>query len=188
MRAFIAIEIPEAIRRELSAIRSSFKPLLCRGRISWVPLSYLHLTLRFFGTSTRDQISEIIHACEFINSTAAFDLYLDRIGFFPNERRPRVFWCAYAESEKLTQLQERIETAATGSGFAKEEREFHPHVTMARIKEIKMDEADAKQLNEQIKGCRFSFVHLVESVTLFQSHLSSRGSEYEILKEFRLKK
>lgn len=186
IRAFIAIEVPEAIRRELLAIQNAFKPLLSRGRISWVSWSNLHLTLRFFGTGTRDQISEIIRACEFISSSAVFDVHLDRIGFFPDERKPRVFWCGYAASEKLKQLQERIETVSTESGFIKEEREFHPHVTLARLKEIRMTEADAKKMSEQAKGCRFSFVHSVESVTLFQSHLSSEGSEYEVLKKFRL--
>jgi 2'-5' RNA ligase len=184
VRAFIAVEIPETIRHELVKIQNELKPLLQQDSVSWVQPSHLHLTLMFLGDVTPEGVSKIIDACQFTASVASFELTLDRIGFFPHLGKPRVLWFGYEPSNSLMQLQERIETGAEEAGFPTERKKFTPHVTCARFKELHFNETDRKAWNDRIGTCRFSFTHRAHSVTLFQSHLSSRGSTYTVLKKF----
>jgi 2'-5' RNA ligase len=186
VRAFIAIEIPETIRHELVKIQNTFKPLFQKAKVSWVQPSHLHLTLIFLGDIAYEAVAKIINGCRFIESATSFELTLGRIGFFPEAGKPRVLWFGYEPSEDLMQLQARMEASIEEAGFPAEKRKFSPHVTCARIKDLQFKEADRKALSDRISSCRFSFSHRAHAVTLFQSHLSSKGSTYTVLTKFDL--
>ncbi len=147
--------------------------------VKWVEEENLHLTLKFLGEVKEERVEEISRVLrEIRRSEKRFELSLEDIGAFPSERSPRVIWIGVGKGrEEIIRLQERIEEGLTPLGFKKEERGFHPHLTIARVKK----RADFKELFDLSYKSR---VFLVDSVTLFKSTLTPKGPIYEPLDRF----
>ena len=109
-----------------------------------------------------------------------FELSLKGIGAFPNERSPRIIWIGVERGrEEIIKLQEGIEESLSTLGFKREERKFHPHLTIARVK----GRADFKEL----LGVPYkSRVFLTDSLVLFKSTLTPKGPIYGELEKFPL--
>jgi len=101
------------------------------------------------------------------------------LGFFPNERRPRVLWIGMAAPAELPRLASDIDAAFADIGFAREEREFSPHLTLARSKagtiSAELRDAITKNSARQLGTMDASTFHLVES------RIKSAGPEYTTL-------
>jgi len=188
MRAFIAIEVPEAIRIALDAMNGRLRERLDARdlRVSWVRPENMHLTLRFLGDVTDGQIAGIsTHMDEACRAEAPFPLEIAGTGAFPNPRRPSVIWVGAGPLEgPLGRIQEACEAAAQAAGLAPEEKAFHPHLTLARIKEWRGSQPLMERLEREkdVRAGEFT----VRDVTLFSSALTSRGPIYRRLKEFCL--
>jgi RNA 2',3'-cyclic 3'-phosphodiesterase len=139
MRLFIAIELDDAGKRALSKLteRMGRPP----GKIRWCGPEQMHLTLAFLGSTPAERAAEIAKAME--RAAAAvepFDFTLQRVGGFPELRRPKVIWVGVEESKDLAsegnlfRLQARLSDELASLGFAPEERDFHPHITLGRVK------------------------------------------------------
>jgi 2'-5' RNA ligase len=108
-----------------------------------------------------------------------------KVGFFPNARSPRVFWCGI-EAPSLEALAADTNAATSSVGVAKEERPFSPHLTLARIKE----RVDLSPLQSAIAAApslefgRFT----ARSLFLYRSQLRPAGSVYTKLAEFPFSK
>ncbi len=183
VRTFIAIDLPSELKREIASIQKRLRPLFDKARVSWVRPDNMHLTLRFIGDVPANEIRTIIQAGESIMSMRSFGLRMNSLGFFPNIRKPRVFWCGYEDSENLKTVQMEVETAVIRSGFPAEEKSFVPHITLARIKEINAKPgavfyADMNAVQKEMQSIRLSFSHTVHEVQLIKSRLSPKGSEY----------
>ncbi len=70
-----------------------------------------------------------------VNSVAPVEMNFRGAGFFPDERRPRVFWVGIDSTPNLADIAAQIETQLDPLGIARESREFKPHLTLARISE-----------------------------------------------------
>lgn len=185
MRSFIAIELEENLKIQLSSLIS--KLMSVSQDIKWIKRQGMHLTLKFLGEIGHDKIKEI-ESCmaEIARKTDAFPLQLSGTGAFPpGKRNPRVLWVGITENPSLINLQAEIETGCERSGFPREKRRFHPHLTLGRVKAFSKLEG-ALSLLEKNRETSFGEM-IVKKITLFQSLLKPTGAEYKVLSEFNLK-
>ena len=186
IRAFLAIEPPEDILQELSSFQEKMKREIS-GRISWTKPQGQHLTLKFFGDISADDITNISSVVQ--NRTALappLTLKIEKIGVFPDARRPRVLWCGVSgDGENLLGLHKKLDSDFEGIGFPSEDRPFRAHLTLGRIKESHgltgISEALTKQ-KDFVAG-----VFECKELILFQSKLLPQGAVYTKLAEFKLK-
>ncbi|MBN2620908.1 RNA 2',3'-cyclic phosphodiesterase [candidate division WOR-3 bacterium] len=176
MRAFVAIEIPEHIRKSvherIETFRTSSLP------VKWVAYSNLHITLKFLGEITEENR---ISFAPLLENIAVFQkpitITLKDFGCFPNSRRPRVAWVGVDQgSEMLSVLAENVEEALSQCGFPAEGR-FHSHLTIGRIKKpCSLDSI----LEQQFESEPFN----ANALVLFKSTLTPQGAVYQALERY----
>jgi 2'-5' RNA ligase len=138
MRAFIAVDIPPSVKQQLAALqdrlRASLPPPSNRAlHIRWVLPEGIHLTLKFLGEITTTQAEQVKVALRALPLLEAIKVEVKGLGVFPNNHRPRVLWVGVEAPPALGFLAAQIEAAIARLGFAKEERAFAPHLTLARF-------------------------------------------------------
>ncbi len=150
------------------------------------PVAYngVHLTLKFFGDLTREQIQT---ASDVVSSVTAarcgFDFHLRGLGAFPSERRPSVVWAGVADAAACVSLFEELERALGDAGFPLESRQFQPHVTLARVKArapARLIELLSEHGDTDFGGFR------VDEIELIASELTPSGPIYFTIAEFPL--
>ncbi|PKN38945.1 MAG: RNA 2',3'-cyclic phosphodiesterase [Deltaproteobacteria bacterium HGW-Deltaproteobacteria-2] len=185
IRAFLAIEPPENILQEISRMQDKLKREI-NGRLSWTRPQGQHLTLKFFGDISKEDINNVSAAVQKrIVAEQKLNLKIEKLGVFPDARRPRVLWCGVtSDVEKLIILQKKLDADFVALGFPAEDRSFKAHLTLARIK----DPRDITGMNEALKKHdKFTAGDfIVDKLFLFQSKLSSQGAVYTKLAEFAL--
>lgn len=184
MRAFLAIEVPDSLKPGLTLLRDRLRK--SGARASWVATENMHLTIRFLGDIAENDIERLRIPVEAACATCPpIHLVINGAGAFPALRRPSVLWAGVQEaSGALTALQARLESAARTIGLPPEKKTFHPHITLARIKDPRhpcglpaLLEAEA-----HFAGGDFSAGY----VTLFSSELTRQGAVHHRLQEFSL--
>ncbi|NJN16069.1 MAG: RNA 2',3'-cyclic phosphodiesterase [Oscillochloris sp.] len=131
LRLFIALEPPPPLRDELAAVQSRFDPLLPLRRVA---ADGIHLTLQFLGDTPANQVAPLRQALARLPQDP-IRLRLDRLGVFPNPRRPQVLWVGLAGDLAVLQARRQQVIAATGAlGFQAERQAFKPHLTIARVR------------------------------------------------------
>jgi 2'-5' RNA ligase len=186
VRAFIAIGLPEDLRAELAARQEEFRSALSssRGRDSgarWALPEGIHLTLKFLGEISDAKASQVATGLVSLGAFPGFTVEVRGFGFFPDSRRPRVFWAGVLAPPALAALAGRIETAMANLGFPPEGRSFSPHLTLARLKSPQpVLESIARESAARALG-RF----VVSEFALFESKLSpGRPAEYRNVARF----
>ncbi len=137
MRTFIAIDLPEAILAALGQQQAAFRAACstCRKEeVRWTRPEGIHLTLKFLGEISEERLREVTEVLRTLEAFENFSVEVKGFGFFPDARRPRVFWAGLEAPPALPQLAERVEAAMEKLGFAREARPFTPHLTLARFK------------------------------------------------------
>ena len=182
MRTFVAIEMPQQV---LDALRGLSDRLRASGsRVSWVKPENMHLTLRFLGDVDEEHIDRLAAIlCEAYKGMIPFAASVRGTGAFPNMRRPSVIWVGVEPFEGgLATVQTAAESAARAIGLPPEDKTFHPHLTLARIK----DAREARPLMD-LFACERDFHagdFTVAGVSLFCSQLTPHGPIYRRLREF----
>jgi len=186
IRAFLAIEPPEDILQILSRLQEKLKREIS-GRISWTKPQSQHLTLKFFGDISTKDTKNICSAVENrIASLSPLKLKIEKIGVFPDARRPRVLWCGVTgDGEKLSALQKQLEGDFEGIGFPGEDRPFRSHLTLGRVKESHGFDGISEALTKYKSFAAGVFE--CRQLILFQSKLLPQGAVYTKLAEFTLK-
>jgi len=182
MRLFIAIGLPDSWKQILAQPESSIA-WLGRG-VKWVDPHIMHLTLRFLGDVAENDLPNLETAIsDAVSGSAAFSMRIRGTGVFPSPKRPRVYWAGLEAPPTLMDLQSRIEQEMSKLGFEKDENPFHPHLTLARIKDpIGKERMTEALLNFRLESEPFT----VTEVLLMQSHLSPEGAHYEAVRHFPL--
>jgi 2'-5' RNA ligase len=176
MRTFIAIEVPEKIRKQIDDVITDEKK---RGLpIKWVQYENLHITLKFLGEIDENKKREITPVLqEIANKVTPFHISLEGIGCFPTPKNPRVVWVGVIQGkDPLCAIVQNVETALSCYGF-KQEKRFHPHLTIGRIKKVCNI---VEILERQVASEPF----LIDSIVLFKSTLKPEGPTYEVLQKF----
>jgi len=185
MRAFIAIDLDRPLKKNLEALITELQP---KGKnVRWVSTEAMHLTLKFLGEIADQDVALITDVLEnIVKNHRPFTLRLQGTGFFPPGRKdPRVLWVGAQGDSSLQVLQEDVESAMEKLGFAREKREFHPHLTLGRVKFSSRLEPLLLEL-EKHKETAFGEMQ-VRRVTFFKSTLRPAGAEYTVLSEFQLR-
>jgi RNA 2',3'-cyclic 3'-phosphodiesterase len=184
MRLFVAIKLPEQIEIRLEEFQHQLKPFARDAK--WVNPLGIHLTIKFLGEVKEEKLGEIQQALE--ECSRQFDpikIEVSGCGYFPNERRPNVFWVGVV-ADALKPLQQSMEEKFALQGFEKENREFNPHLTLARFRDPHGRLPLVQETNKK-KDSKFGDF-IASEFHLFQSVLKRSGAEYTILKTFPLKK
>lgn len=189
IRAFIAIELPEAVKQELSSLQRRLGVEPATG-IKWVAPEGIHLTLKFLGWVAPDRVETIKAAlADSMAGFEPFELKLSGLGAFPNFRRMNVIWCGLSgDLARLAALQQSVEKFVSPLGFPTEKRAFSPHLTLARLRDEVTPETKLK-LSEKLTRNKFepNLPIPVESVHLMQSQLFPTGAAYTSLGSFPLR-
>ena len=181
MRLFVALEIPPAVRQNLAALMESFRAITREPR--WVRIENLHVTLKFLGEVAEGRLEAVRNALGEIRSGQAVALEFRGLGFFPNEKHPRVVWAGMEASPNLKTLAADIEGAVEKLGIPREKREFSPHLTLARFERPKLPEA-LRKLIEDHQQHEFGLLRANE-FRLIQSKLKPTGAEYTTAATFQ---
>ncbi|MGD0709172.1 MAG: RNA 2',3'-cyclic phosphodiesterase [Anaerolineaceae bacterium] len=188
IRTFIALELPAFVHEELSSIILHLKQEVPSG-IRWVPANNIHITLKFLGDVSKNNLAAIDQAVESIaKGHSAFDIHLGNLGAFPNLRRPRVIWIGIQAPDTLVKMVQEIDQALVRLGYPSEGRPFSPHLTLGRVAQDTQPqelESIARSLSTQ-KVAVDSPV-LMEQVTVFKSELRPSGAMYTPLYRHALK-
>jgi len=189
IRVFIAIELPEALKKELHELESQLKrssPPVVR----WVDPNSIHITLKFLGEVSEDSIDEIMLAMEeSVQGMFPFKLDVREIGAFPNLNRVQVIWVGVSgEINKVIEIQKQIESNTEQLGFPRESREFTPHLTLGRIRN-EATANDRQRLGKLLSGTTFRAIHNIEvnGINLMRSQLTPNGAIYTCVGSIRLK-
>lgn len=180
-RLFIAIELPAETRQTIKQHIDRLRAACPEVRASWTREENLHLTLKFLGDVAVNQVDTLSQALmRAAARTTKFELAIQGCGTFPPRGKPNVLWIGISpETEPAClQLYQAIEDECAKAGFKRDERTFHPHLTIARLRHP----AGARDLAELHRETKFEPVALmVSSACLVRSELSSSGSRYTIL-------
>src|SRR4051794_28862861 len=128
MRLFVGLDIDEPIRERIRSYIESLRPLV--PEIRFVAPESLHATLKFIGEFPEQRLDELKSALADVGGSA-FQLSFRGNGFF-TPRSPRVFWVGIDAGHELRALASAVDAATAKVGVAHEEREFSPHLTLAR--------------------------------------------------------
>jgi 2'-5' RNA ligase len=187
VRLFVALEIPAAVRDNLAAQINELRDLpapLAEGRLRWVRPENLHVTLKFIGEVEAAKLDGIRSALTAIGLDAPVGLDFRGLGFFPDEKYPRVLWVGLHASGNLPVLASDIDRTLEGQGIARDGRAFTPHLTLARFEPPGFDERlrMAIQKNSEREFGAFE----AREFHLIQSKLKPSGAEYTSLAAFPL--
>ncbi|MGB7285086.1 MAG: RNA 2',3'-cyclic phosphodiesterase [Candidatus Acidiferrum sp.] len=185
MRLFVALKIPAGVRENLATLVKELRALssqLSDKRPRWVRPENLHVTLQFIGETDPAKLEGIRSALSKVRSGAPVDLQFRGLGFFPDERHPRVLWAGSQGSPNLASLAGDIDQALVTQGFAREQRAFRPHLTLARFEPpglpAKLLAAIQENSKRQFGSIQAREFHLIES------RLKPSGAEYTSLASF----
>jgi 2'-5' RNA ligase len=183
VRIFVALDIPEEVRAALGVFVARLRPVTRTFR--WARIEGVHLTLKFIGEVQLEKVEAIKASLAQIRFPHPMEMKFRSVGFFPNERRPSVFWAGVETGAELGALASAVEASLEPLGIAKERRAFSPHLTLARIQST--DSSGLHRLQEAISSAgplEFG-ASIAKEVHLYQSILKPDGAEYTRLATFR---
>jgi len=179
MRCFLAIELPDEVRRQLAALQDRLR-LRLRG-IRWTRTDQIHLTLKFLGEVGDAQLPDVRRLAGRIAANyPPMNLHLQTTGCFPPAGSAHIVWVGMpAPPPHLLDCQRACENGYADLGFPPENRPYHPHLTIGRVNDPRVSrELRAVLQDEQaLPADPFATQELV----LFQSILASTGPTYHVL-------
>jgi len=184
IRSFLAIELPEAIRKRIEEIQADLRS--SNSDVRWVSPEKIHLTLKFFGNVEESRVDTITKSIELlVGGTPCFSLEVRGMGAFPNIKNPRVLWMGLIdEKQVLVALQKQLESTLETIGFQVEDRPFRPHLTLGRMNSGRGKDELIGRI-QKYKEERFGDVE-VKRLVLFKSDLRPTGPIYTALRELKL--
>jgi 2'-5' RNA ligase len=179
-RLFFAIELPPEVRHKIGSHIDTLRAQLPDVRASWTREENLHLTMKFFGEVPVTKVERISEAAaRAVASAHPLELSIGGCGTFPPKGQPRVLWIGTEDpSGNLRKLHTALENECADIGFPREQRPYHPHLTVARLRQPH----GARELAKLHEDIGFDPMTVkVEEVCLIRSELSSKGSRYTIV-------
>ena len=165
-RLFLAVPLPAEIKNTLAQEVGQLKNLLPDWRVKWVAPENLRITLIFFGEIKEEQIHDLKDGiAKTVRDFSSFEI---STGGLAGEGRP--IWLEIKNGQKeLTRLFQKLAEALTIKGSAEEDRPFHSHLTLGRIK--KRGKIPLPQLKR-------AFSWRVKRLKIFESQLRRTGPTY----------
>lgn len=178
LRSFLALPFATYFSGDISDLMKSLKNVY--PQIGWVSPFEIHTTLHFFGSINQDDIARISDiARRQVFNTRPIELFLEGLGAFPTTRKPRVIWVGIRGAvDKLKDLQLRLEADLRRASFPCEDRNYHPHLTLGRVRE----KGQAPPLESLKFGPTRSV--LIRELVLFKSCSTPQGAHYEAIETY----
>ena len=184
-RVFCAIELPTDVRARVAEHISRLRDAWPKVRASWERAEKLHITLKFLGEIEQTRVEALTRAAaRAVEDVPCFRLSIEGAGAFPPRGNPRVLWLGVTDpSGGLALLWRRLEDETAREGFAREERPFHPHLTIARLRTPE----GSRRLAETHTEMRFEAVSFTATgLTVVRSELGPGGSRYSTISNHQL--
>jgi 2'-5' RNA ligase len=183
IRAFIAIEIAADVQQNIVQLVTVLKEKLHNVPVRWVPTENVHLTLKFLGDVSETNLEMLKRIIQ--KETAEqppFEVAVAGLGAFPTNHRPRVIWVGMQAPPTLMNIQHGIENETNRLGYAREEREFSPHLTLGRVSR-NASVSDIHKISEVLNLTEVGSLGVtrIKSVNLYRSDLKSSGAVYTCL-------
>lgn len=176
----MAAEIGEALAARAAELSHELRRRAAEAapgaKITWVPADRLHLTIRFIGEVDDGKAPAVCKVLAAPLGVGAFNLTLAGAGAFPKGGPPRVLWVDVTDGrERLRAIEQEVNSRLAPLGIPEEERAYHPHLTLARVREAAglRNARLLEGLMDHIVGTVY-----VVAITLFQSKLSPKGPTY----------
>lgn len=179
MRLFIGIPLAEQAISELSAISLRYRS--ADDGLRWSLPESWHITLQFLGSVSEDQYGCIIPRLHALPHKPVA-VQIESLDFFD---RVGIFFAGVRHMPELVSLQQQVASATAHCGFATETRPYHPHITLARTKG-KPGNSGLRRLKAAIQRQPAFSSFTSHEFLLYESHLASSGSLYEVRERFPL--
>jgi RNA 2',3'-cyclic 3'-phosphodiesterase len=181
LRLFTGLDVPYEMRRNLELLLQLLKPA---ADIQWSPLDNLHVTTKFIGDWPEDRLDELKQSLASTPRPGDLNIAIRGLGWFPNPHSPRVFFVGLQAAAGLAALARDTEAACEAVGIPREDREFKPHLTLARIKRP----TDLRKLQQTIAALpSIDFgAFTATQFHLYKSELRPGGSVYTKLESYSL--
>jgi 2'-5' RNA ligase len=186
MRLFVALEIPAGVRENLAALIRELRPLAPQAR--WIRAENLHVTLKFIGETPPEKLAAIRAALSSVRGPGPIALDFRGLGFFPDEKRPRIFWADIAvgpEEQAMARLARAIEDSLEPLGIAREQRNFSAHLTLARFPQGPGNIEKLRAAARERAALSFG-QHTTREFCLFESDLQPAAAKYTRLAAYPL--
>jgi 2'-5' RNA ligase len=174
VRTFLAVEVAPAIHAALVDLKRELSHT--GAAVRWVRDEGLHATVKFLGRVPaarlpvlRDAVTDAVGAMPPLRAAVR------RLGMFPNPKRPRVIWVGL-DCQPLTAVAAAVDRALAPLGFAAENRPYHAHITLGRVKELRgwapLDAALAAHCNDDFGETA------IDQLVAYRSDLRRDGAVY----------
>ena len=187
IRSFIAINLSLETARAIGAEQRRLAEACdaAGARVRWVPPQNMHVTMRFLGDITEPMVAALKDALEAVaRRTAPFEMRCGGLGAFPDLSRPRVLWIGVdSPGDEITGLHRRVAEVLEETGFRTDDRPFHPHVTVGRVKTPEVDLAGLAAETEP----RDPGTTRVADLVCYRSDLRPEGAGYRVMWRLPLK-
>jgi 2'-5' RNA ligase len=188
IRAFIALPLSQDAFEKTKRIQDRLRARLGSDSIRWTPADQLHLTIKFLGEIDPASVDLLTrNLTEQCGQTPALRLSLARLGCFPSFMKPNVIWIGIGgDVAQLRDLAARTELATKEIGQHDEDREFHPHLTIGRLRPggRKLSRSIGAKLQAEPAPPEVEWT--VSEVILFRSELKTEGAVHVPIATVRL--
>jgi 2'-5' RNA ligase len=180
IRAFIAVDLTTDIQEHLEKVGQELRGLMGDVPVRWVEPQNIHLTLKFLGDVSLNNIPVLTELLEAeAKPQKPFVISVGQVGAYPKVRNPRVIWVGIEAPQELMALQRGIDTQTSRMGYARDKRPFSPHLTLGRVSR-NADPPDVRKIGDVLVAQKIGFLGVarIREVHLYQSELKPRGAIY----------
>jgi 2'-5' RNA ligase len=184
-RVFCAVETSKQVRELVLRHIAGLREAAPEAKASWARDTNLHLTLKFLGDIPSRSVADLSNAASrAVAGLAPFSIRLEQTGVFPKHGSPRVLWIGINDfSGRLGELHTQLESESAKVGFEKDARPFHPHLTIARLRQPQA----ARTLAAAHLQLEFAPLEIaVSEFLVIRSELGSAGSKYTVVSRHSL--
>ena len=181
MRVFVAIDVGDAVRREVTRVVTTLtgrlEALKTPPKVVWVRPPSLHVTVKFLGEVEPEEVVRVQALLSAPVAVAPFEIEWRGIGTFPNNKHPRALWIGVVNgASQLAQVEAEVSRRLAG-GMAADlnERPLLAHLTVGRVKMAGAG-VDWPKILQAVEVKRV--MTMVDRVTLYRSELSRGGPHY----------
>lgn len=180
IRAFIAIDLAAETRKKIDKITAELRQRISANAVRWVPAENIHLTLKFLGDVSLNNLTLLTNALKAeATQHARHQFSAGGLGVFPRPSNPRVIWVGIEAPETLLALQRGVEAQMSRLGYERDQRPFTAHLTLGRVAR-NATPRDARQISETLASYPVGSLGTTEvaAVNLYRSDLQPSGAVY----------
>ncbi len=180
IRCFVALPTSPEIRQAITSVQKQL--IQTNADVRWETPDKFHITLKFLGNCEPSKLALLTSQLELLpRNVSSLRVSYNKVGAFPDEQRPRIVWIGAEPHETLIRLQNDVEALCGRFGFEQENRVFHPHITLGRVKGTK----NMGRLTETLKSLTLEPIQAqCTHFDLVRSDLKPSGSVYTVLRSF----